>query len=173
MADAEYTRRTTEDGEVFDVTPSSQSAVYTTALVVLGIAIIVVCSAGGILGFLFGLAVASIFVFIVWRDMERRKPVTLIVGAEGLRLEEQLYPLHDIAELYLKVPNSPTPVAVSSPIVVAGGTGALGIGLAAGAVAANVGNAVGSASYAAGSAIGAQQRKRSLSLQLRKKSTRP
>ncbi|MBP2315552.1 hypothetical protein [Azospirillum soli] len=121
------------------------------------------------------LAPAVIFLWVIWhfaviRDRKRRKPVTFVANASGLKVGDQFYPVADIAELYLKAPDSSAPIVTSSPAVFVGGTGPVGVGLAAASATANVAMAASNAAIGMGQVMGSRQRARSITLNLREKS---
>lgn len=148
MAEVVFTRRSSEQGEVFEVRPAPQSKVYTFFVLGCGLAMLANCSgmattmkfSGAIFSVLIGLGIAALSGYVVWRDISNRRTVTIVASPKGLNVDGSFQPIDNIADVYLKSPNS-SEAPVSSAMVV-GGTGLAGMGMAVGAGAAQIGASV-------------------------------
>lgn len=176
---ASFTRKDTPEGVVFEVEPANGSKGLVIFLSLLSLFMLGNCSmmaaeTRSMPGIVI-LAPAVLFLWIIWhfaviRDRKMRKPVTIVANPSGLNIDGQFYPAADIAELYLKSPDSSAPIMTSSPTVLVGGTGPVGVGLAAASASANVAIAASNAAIGMGQVMGSRQRARSITLNLRRKS---
>lgn len=170
MAEARFTRRDTEKGAEFIVTPASTkvAAIICAILFVFIVdAVFISLLTGAHHGPLATIAllcgimgIPLLFWSMYSGDRKARRPVTILVNRECLRVGKQEFPVSDIAELALVAPDGKT--VGSSGAIFAGGSGVAG-GVALGAVAAV--SAVGSVL----SSIGEDVKAASCSVNLRRR----
>lgn len=125
MAEAAFIRNDTTDGIVFDVTPAPQSPGYTFKWAFLGLSIFILTlfiSFSGKVNFfpaIIGAVVLALSCFPIKKDMDKRKPVRLVAGRGGLTVGDAVYPAANIAELYLRQPETSDRVVFGNSIQVA------------------------------------------------------
>lgn len=127
MTDAVFTRNETADGVVFEVTPATQSAAYTfqwvavaTVVFFLIFGIYLSIRGASFLLILAAIGLAALCILPIRRDLAKRKPVTLVAGKGDLRVNEQSYPLSNLAEMYLKQPEMEDRIVANNGMSVAG-----------------------------------------------------
>lgn len=113
MAEAYFTRTDTAEGARFDVTPApklgSQSALLgCISLIPLAIAFFAYRSGGMVILMVSGILWVPLLVLILVAVMKGRrhdrKPTSLLVNAEGIRVDGRNIAARDIAELILQLP---------------------------------------------------------------------
>lgn len=127
MTDAVFTRTETVEGVVFEVTPAAQSAAYTfqwvgiaTVVFFLIFGIYLSIRGASILLVIAAIGLAALCVLPIKRDLNRRKPVTLVAGKGDLKVNGQSYPLDNLAEMYLQRPEVEDRIVANNGLSVAG-----------------------------------------------------